>query len=163
MENQIKSIAESYLGQMEISGNRGFVDKNFERKMRSVGFYTGAPWCLFFCRLVWKEAGVKISRISGSSLKTMEMATRDKNWHTAPKVGAIAIFRTFSNGKPQSNGHGAIVVSVGDGVYSTVDGNTTDKGGREGIMVAVRNRHLNADSWKKNNGLRLMGFVYPEK
>jgi hypothetical protein len=155
-------IARSHLGQLETKNNSGFVDPNFEQKMHGVGFYKGAPWCLFFCRLVWKEAGFKINRISASSLTTMRWASNDGNWHIEPKEGAIAIFRTFRNGKPQNNGHGAIVVSVGDGIYSTIDGNTSDKGGREGIMVAIRNRHLNKDSWTKGNGLRLMGFVYPK-
>jgi len=160
MEKEIVKIANSYLGQTEISGNRGFINKDFEKKMREVGFYTGAPWCMFFCRWVWKEAGIKFDRISPSSVSTMRNATKDKTWFAEPKIGSIAIFRTFVNGKPQATGHGAIVVSVGEGIYSTVDGNTNDKGGREGIMVAVRNRHLNADSWTKNNGLRLMGFVH---
>lgn len=62
---------------------------------------------------------------------------------------------------PQSTGHGALVTAVYEGGYDTEDGNTTDKGGREGIMVAPRKRHLNAESWTKENGLRLMGFVHP--
>ena len=46
--------------------------------------------------------------------------------------------------------------------YSTVEGNTTDKGVREGIMVALRNRHLTKDKFETRDGLRLMGFVYPK-
>ena len=160
--NKIKEIAEKYIGQKEITGNRGFLDPLFETKMRSVGFYTGAPWCLFFVKLVWHEAGQNHSRVSSSSVQTMKMASKDKNWHTVPVVGAIAIFRMFKNGEPTSQGHGCIVTEIGKGIYTTVDGNTSDKNQREGIMVAIRNRHLNAESWNKNNGLRLMGFVYPK-
>jgi len=163
--NKIVEIAKSYLGQEEISGNKGFKDKLFQSAMEKVGWYFRAPWCLYFCRLVWKESGFEIKRVSGSSLTTMLNATKDKNWKVTPVVGAIAIYRMFENGKPKSQGHGAIVVSVSpDGLnYETIDGNTTDKGGREGIMVAARYRSLNDASWKKIDGLRLMGFVHPVK
>ena len=52
----IKQIAESYIGQKEKRGNMGFIDEAFDKKMRGVGFYDGAPWCGFFAMLVWKEA-----------------------------------------------------------------------------------------------------------
>lgn len=159
----MKQIAEKYLGQKEITPNWGFMEKTFDAKMRSVGFYNGAPWCLFFCRLVWQEAGLNIKRISASSKQSMINATKDGNWHAEPVVGAIVIFRLFNAGKPTNLGHGAIVTEVGNGTYTTIDGNTSDKNGREGIMVAIRNRHLNEDSWRKKNGLRLMGFIHPVK
>lgn len=160
--NVISEKAKSYLGQREVSGNKGFINHDFEEKMKSVGWYFGAPWCLYFCRLVWKESGQNIKRISGSSLTTMLNATKDNNWHTQPIDGSIAIFRMFKNGNPTSQGHGCIVTSVGVDNYTTIDGNTSDKNQREGIMVANRIRSLNKDSWTKDNGLRLMGFVYPK-
>src|SRR5690606_30887270 len=125
----------------------------------SVGFYKGAPWCLFFARLVWKEAGQDISKISASSYTCVKNNT--DNWHSTPIVGAIAIYWTYKNGKYQGNGHGCVVTEVNSAKeYTTVDGNTTDKGGREGIMVAIRHRHLNKESWTKD-GLQLKGFIYP--
>ena len=161
----IADVAKSYLGQREISPNKIFKDPVFTRKMESVGFYSGAPWCLFFARLVWKEAGQYINKISASSYTTTknnDVKDDSRNWHTTPIVGAIAIFWTYKNNKYQGNGHGCVVVDVVDSEnYSTVDGNTTDKGGREGVMVAIRHRHLNKESWTKD-GLRLMGFVYPK-
>lgn len=170
--NKIVEIAQSYLGQREITGNKGFIDKVFEKKMRGVGFYTGAAWCLFFARLVWKESGQSLTYtdkngkehdlITPSALGTMRAADAADNWHVEPVVGAIAIFRMFKGGNPLQTGHGCVVTSVGDGIYSTTDGNTTDKGGRDGVLVAIRNRHLNAESWTKDDGLRLMGFVYPK-
>ena len=157
----IADIAKSYIGQREVSPNLTFKDEKFAEKMRKVGFYKGTPWCLFFARLVWNEAGQNISKISSSSYVTTKK-NDPENWHTTPIIGAIAIFWTYKNNKYQGNGHGAVVVDVIDSEnYTTVDGNTTDKGGREGVMVAVRNRHLNKDSWTKD-GLRLMGFVYPK-
>ena len=157
--NKISKIAKSYIGQLERSPNLGFKDEAFEIKMKSVGFYSGAPWCLFFARLVWKEAGQDIKKISASSFRCADL--NKDNWHAVPVVGAIAIFWTYKNKKYQGNGHGCVVVSIeSTSEYTTVDGNTTDKGGREGIIVAIRNRHLNKESWTKD-GLQLKGFIYP--
>lgn len=164
--SKIVEIAKSYIGQKEISGNKGFVDPEFDKKMRSktVGFYTGAPWCGFFARLVWSEAGQKLDLISASSKQIIERATEAGNWHSKPVPGAVIVWATFKNGRRQWSGHIGIVTEVNaNGVnYSTVEGNTTDKGGREGICVAVRHRHLTTDKWTVENGLRLLGFVYPE-
>lgn len=160
--SKIVIIAKTYLGQEEISPNKSFKDENFLNEIKSVGWYIGAPWCLFFCRLVWKKSNQDITRISASSMVTMEQATKDKNWHVEPKIGAIAIFRMFKNGKPTNQGHGCIVSELTEKGYDTIDGNTSEKNGREGIMVAERFRTLNAESWTKKDGLRLMGFVYPK-
>jgi len=47
--------------------------------------------------------------------------------------------------------------------YTTVEGNTTERGGRDGVIVAQRHRVLSKEAWKTTNGLRLMGFCYPEQ
>lgn len=159
----IKKIAESYLNQKEISGNKGFVDKDFDKKMRKAGFYTGAPWCGFFARLVWMEDNQDVSIISGSSKKTIDLATKADNWHAEPVEGAVVVWATFKNGKRQTTGHIGVVTEVVGNRYSTVEGNTTDKGGREGIMVARRFREITPEKWKVENGLRLMGFIHPKE
>lgn len=158
----ISEIAKSYIGQREISGNKGFENEEFEAKMRKVGFYTGAPWCGFFALLVWSEAKQKNSVLSASSRQLIDKATKVKNWHAEPIEGAVVVWATFKNGKRQKTGHIGIVSKVDGKKYNTVEGNTTDKGGREGIMVAERFRELRDEVWKTENGLRLMGFVYPE-
>jgi hypothetical protein len=162
--SKISEIAKSYLGQKEISGNKGFVNKDFDKKMRSIGFYSGAPWCGFFALLVYTEAKQSIKLLSASSARIIEKATTADNWHAEPKEGAVVVWATFKNGERQATGHIGIVTEVKDAInYTTAEGNTTDKGGREGIMVALRNRHLTKDKWTVDNGLRLMGFVYPEE
>ena len=162
--SKISDIAKSYLGQKEISVNKGFVNKEFDKKMRSIGFYTGAPWCGFFPLLVYSEAKQSVKLLSASSKRIIEKATAAGNWHAEPVEGAVVVWASFKNGKRLSTGHIGIVTEVKDAVnYTTVEGNTTDKGGREGIMVALRNRHLTKDKWTVDNGLRLMGFVYPEE
>lgn len=159
---EIIRIAKSYLGQDEKPGNKGFLDAEFEKKMKAVGFYTGAPWCGFFARLVWKEAGEDVTLILPSSYQMIEKASKAGNWHAYPVPGAVVVWATFVNGKRQKTGHIGIVTEVLNEVdYNTTEGNTTDKGGREGITVAERFRHLTPDKWKTENGLRLMGFIHP--
>ena len=160
--NKIAEKALSFLGQREISGNKGFINPDFDALMRKYGFMTGDAWCLHFVRMVWRECGERTTLISPSAVGTMRLASSNGNWHTKPIVGSVAIFRSFKDGKPLSTGHGAIVTEVRADGYTTCDGNTNDKGGREGIMVALRHRHLTPEHWTRRDGLRLMGFVYPK-
>jgi len=54
---RIVEIALSYVGQYEVSDNRGFYDPQFEDYIRQYGsFYTGGMWCAFFCKMVWNQA-----------------------------------------------------------------------------------------------------------
>lgn len=164
MKNKIVEIAESYIGQEEKIRNSGFKNGWFERLMRGVGFYTGAPWCAFFAKLVWKEAGVDHSLISGSVRQTMLRATKEGNWHTYPVEGAIVVWITFKNGKPKRTGHMGIVYSTFTSwteVYDfiTVEGNTNKNGSRQGTCVEYKNR---STDWNNPNGLRLLGFIHPK-
>jgi hypothetical protein len=159
----IKQISESYIGQKEKRGNMGFIDEAFEKKMRGVGFYDGAPWCGFFAMLVWKEAGQDISLLSASSRRIIEKATKARNWHSEPKEGAVVVWATFRSGKRQTTGHIGVVTNIDGMTYTTVEGNTTERGGRDGVIVAQRHRVLSKEAWKTTNGLRLMGFCYPEQ
>jgi hypothetical protein len=156
----IIEIAESYIGQEEKIRNSGFKNGWFERLMRGVGFYTGAPWCAFFAKLVWKQAGVDHSLINGSVRQTMLNATKAGNWRTYPVEGAVAIWITFKNGKPKKTGHVGVVTNTSNASFYTIDGNTSKNGSREGIVVMGKWKYLN---WTENNGLRLMGFIHPIK
>lgn len=158
---KISEIAKGFIGKREVSGNKGFVDKAFDKAMRAVGFYTGAPWCGFFAMLVYSIAGDKtFSVLTASAVRTMKKADAAGNWHTVPVPDAVVIYRTFKGGKPQSTGHIGIVTAVNENGFDTVEGNTTDKGGREGLMVAVRTNR--SYKWDTDDGLRLMGFIYPQ-
>lgn len=157
----IFEVAKKYLGQKEISPNKGFTDKAFDALMRKAGFYTGAAWCGFFCRLCYMVAGDKALRLlTGSAVGTMKKASKAGNWHTEPVKDAVVIYRMFKNGKAQSTGHMGVVTKVYPGGFDTIEGNTTDKGGREGIMVAERIKR--SYKWDVKDGLRLMGFIHPE-
>lgn len=158
--NKIVEIARSYIGQEEKIKNSGFKNRWFERLMRVVGFYTGAPWCAFFVKLVWKEAGIDHSLISGSVLQTMLNATKAGNWHTYPVQGCIVIWILHKNGKPTKKGHAGIYYEklTPNLYYNTIEGNTSKAGSREGTTVLEKRRFLN---WREPDGLRLMGFIHP--
>lgn len=155
--NKAVEVARGYIGQTEKKGNAGFVDAEFEKEMRKVGFYTGAPWCGFFARLVWKRAGGDWKLLKGSAVGTMMNATMVGNWHKAPEVGSIGVMRDFVKGKPQRTGHIFIVVAFDDYHLTTIEGNTNRNGSREGTEVLQKTRLID---WKEKNGKRLMGFIH---
>jgi surface antigen len=157
---QIVSIAKTYIGKKEISGNKGFLDKIFEAEMKANGWYMGAPWCAFFVRTIWSKCNQKVKYINGSAVRSYKALDESAEYEKSavPKIGALVVWRSYKNGKPLSTGHVGIVTSVSSDSFETIEGNTTDKGGREGIMVATRIRHY---EWNRVNGLRLLGFINP--
>ena len=157
MKNIIE-VAKSYIGQEEKIRNSGFKNGWFEKLMRSVGFYTGAPWCGFTAKLIWKESGVDHSLISGSVYKTMMNATKAGNWHVKPVNGALAVWILFKNGKSNKKGHIGVITNYDSNFFNSVEGNTSKQGSREGTIVDMNMRTYN---WTNPNGLRLMGFIYP--
>jgi len=164
---EIVKIAKKYIGQTETQNNSGFNDKLFEQRMKDTGWIKGASWCSFFCELVWKEAYVgtpifnEIEKLfSGSATATFKNfdLAKSSGWETGqtPKPGALAVWR-LGNGW---QGHIGIVIDVHQGKFSTIEGNTNDKGGREGYIVANKMRVLGGKY--QPNGLNLIGFVYPK-
>lgn len=164
IHNKIKEIALSYVGKTEKINNSGFNDAEFEKRMKDTGWNKGLSWCSFFCELVWTEAYKDSSLLpevkklfSGSATSTYKNFDIAK-WEVSqvPKVGALAVWR-LGNGW---QGHIGIVVEISDLSFKSVEGNTNDKGGREGYIVAIKNRVKKATYQPK--GLNLIGFVYPK-
>lgn len=52
VQSAILTEAEHWVGQVEIEGNKGFEDKNFEKKMRAVGWKEPDPYCAAFVKMV---------------------------------------------------------------------------------------------------------------
>jgi hypothetical protein len=169
MNDRIVKIAESYIGKTEKPGNKGFNDPEFERKMRAVGFLPGHAWCAYFGELVWTEAyaGHKmlpvITRLfSPSAVSTFSNFSNSKHFMISPDIptlGALAIWR-YGDGW---QGHLGVVTAfdIKNNRMVTADGNTNDKGGREGYIVANRPRRIIRPHSKTD--LNLLGFVYPIK
>jgi surface antigen len=165
MKDKIVTIAKSYIGKTEKANNSGFNDAIFEQRMKETGWVKGASWCSYFAELVWSEAykGTELesevkSTFNGSATATYKNFDLAK-WTVSkvPQIGALAVWRHGSGWQ----GHIGIVVDVAELSFKTVEGNTNDKGGREGYIVALKNRSIK--TFYQANGLNLIGFVYPKE
>lgn len=170
LQQSIVDTAASYIGKQEKAGNMGFKDPAFEDKMIEVGFRDGHAWCCYFAELVWKEGFSKAGLDMFDILDNLFSASTQTTWRNFknsgqgfsiekdPQPGDLAIWQ--SNTEP-TTGHIAIVVSGLDdnNNFQTVEGNTNDKGGREGYIVAAKQRPCTFD---KNKKLVLLGFVHYE-
>ena len=159
----IAEIAKKYIGQTEKPNNMGFNNAEFEKKMKAVGFAPSQSWCAYFTELVWKEAMPNLvaeldKLFSASATQTL------KNFQAAgytisktPQLGALAVWQYGSSWK----GHIGIVSQLrSETMFMAIEGNTNDKGGREGYIVAERARMLNAKHTE--SGLNLLGFIIPK-
>lgn len=168
IQDKIVEVAKKYVGKTEKPNNSGFTDAEFEKRMKDTGWDKGMSWCSFFCELVWKEAYLGSKEISSldklfsgsatATFKNFDLA-KEQGWQTGlmPKVGALAVWRYGVGWQ----GHIGIVVEENGVTFKTVEGNTNDKGGREGYIVAVKSRVTKGVFQK--NGLNLIGFVYPKE
>lgn len=165
LADRVVRIAISLVGQKEVSGNAGFQDAGFLKRMTEVGWKKGEAWCAYTGEIVWKEAFTKDHPLypeldklfSASATKTFANFKASKNFKTGqePKKGALVIWQ---HGKGWQ-GHLAIVVEEMDKPdFKTVEGNTNAAGGREGIEVAEKERKTGEPF--KSKGLNLLGFVY---
>jgi hypothetical protein len=163
---KITDIAISYLGEHEKKNNGGFINANFEAKMKQRGFNIGYAWCALFAELVWFESyeGTifenAINRLfSASAVQTWRNFAKDKTFVCGqePVNGAVVIWQYYKKGKATWQGHAGIVISHNEFGFIAVEGNTNSSGGREGIEVAQKVR----DFSKPVTGLRLRGFIHP--
>ena len=166
----ILSYAKEFLGQKEIRGNQGFEDEDFDALMRHfTTFKNGHAWCVYFCWLCWQLSyddfaenfDIAKAEFSGGAVRTFRHF-KNIGWTSEePKVGSIAIWQKYKYGKATSSGHAAIVEYWDESFIITVDGNTNDKGGREGYIVADNKKR--SRSFKlKQNGMVLQGFIHPQ-
>lgn len=162
----IVAAARFYLGQREKKGNKGFESAAFEKEMKSVGWYVGAPWCMFFVKLIWKKAykgdprllDVVTRMLNGSALMSLNNMENNGTFTVSdqPLPGSIAIWRQGIS----TSGHAAIVTPFSSiNTFQTVEGNTNAHGSREGEVVAEKLRTLKRDF--KAAGLNLEGFINP--
>ncbi len=164
----VVSYAFEYLGQEEIKGNMGFKDPEFDAKMDSVGMVDGYPWCCLFTELCFVEAYQDFcpeklpllkKEFSAGTVRTFRHFKKIGWTSQTPESGDVVIWQSYKNGKAQTTGHAAIVVEVVGDCIKTIEGNTNDKGGREGYIVASKTRSIN---FTNNNGLRMLGFIKPK-
>lgn len=169
LADRVVRIAKSLVGQKEISGNAGFKDPDFEKRMAEVGWKKGEAWCSYAGELVWKSAfgydhvlyHIIDKLFSASAVQTWKNFKKSEYFKTGqvPKRGALGIYQ-LGDGWP---GHLVIVVvDEPKPIFETVEGNTNASGGREGIEMAEKKRKTGEPFGKKK--LNLLGFVYlPEE
>jgi hypothetical protein len=168
--NKIVETARKYIGQQEKPGNMGFKDEHFEDSMEAVGFRKGDAWCNYFVELVYVESmpelKKKIERLmSASTQKTwknfVEKGLPEFEMSSYPEFGDLVVWQSKKN---KSLGHIGIVsdVIIGtiDGIpsvtgFKSIEGNTNDKGGREGYIVAEQTHTL-----KDSKSMKLLGFIH---
>lgn len=159
-----------YDGRKEVSGNKGFVDKAFEKELKAVGWYVGAPWCAFFTKLILKKAyadnanllAVILRCCNGSAKQTADnlKASGEFEFGTEPKPGALVI---WLKGKGPS-GHAGLVKNVDakTNTMYTIEGNTNSAGSREGDSVnANKPRTIKRDF--KADGLNVYLYIYSKE
>ena len=162
---KVIEVAERYLGQTEIAGNKGWKDKTFEAKMKAVGWKPTDSWCAYFTELVWKEAYGKEHKLwpamdklfSASATATYANFSQSSLFKVGklPAPGALAVWRYGTDWR----GHIGICTSAAVlGKFDTIEGNTNAAGGREGMFVAKKLRALGQPH--RPAGLNLVGFVY---
>lgn len=162
---EIVNVARKYIGEEETTGNSGFKDQLFQKRLEQAGWFKGASWCAFFVEMCCKEANNQLmdeytKLFSGSATATyanFEKAGYVVNQQPAP--GALAVWRHGNTWK----GHIGIVTEVvDDKVFKCVEGNTNNDGSREGYLVAEKKRHY-APLPFKPEGLNLIGFIHLDK
>jgi hypothetical protein len=142
--------------------------------MTQVGWLKGEAWCATFAKLVFKNAykdkpeiQSEIEKLFSKSAVSTYYNFDKSNWKTQnsdgtpykkPRKGALVVWRYGDSWA----GHIGIVtnVSIKEGWFETIEGNTNSFGSREGIEVAVKQRKLTSPYSDK--GLNLIGFVYPK-
>lgn len=167
---KIIAFASWYDGYSEKKGNSGFADASFEAEMKSVGWYKGAPWCMFFVFLIWKKVfrndvdALKsiLKTFNGSAKQTADRVKKDGYFETGdtPEPGAICIF-LLGNGP---SGHAAIVKTVEkkNNTMYDIEGNTNGFGSRDGEVVnANKPRTIKRDF--QPAGLNPYLYIYPRK
>lgn len=171
MENANELIVEKarqYIGQKEIKGNAGWIDKFFQEKMTAVGWEKGQAWCAYFAELVWREVYGGLNSIIETDLRTLFSAGATKTFNNfensskykkyvsrKPSIGALAIF-CYGTGW---QGHVGIVTAIRGNQIKLIEGNTNAVGGREGEEVAEKTRMIDYNIVDKR--LNLMGFIHP--
>ena len=102
---------------------------------------------------------------SAGTVRTFRHFKSIKWTSKVPEEGDIVIWQTYKKGKAQTTGHAAIVMEVNGKSIKTIEGNTNDKGGREGYIVASKNRIIDlADiiedsGFKRNAGEKEFAFI----
>jgi lysozyme family protein len=148
---KVIDVARSEIGVTEDppGSNRG---TKVEAYLASVGLGGGHPWCAAFVYWCFEQAAKELG-IDNPCIKTAGVLD---HWSSARKQGIRCITHiqashdplmvqpgmifVIDTGDPGGAGHTGLVERVDGGKLVTIEGNTNNKGGREGIGVFRRNK-----------------------
>lgn len=127
-------VARSQVGVREVTANWSPVIKLY---LKVAGVFFPAPWCAAFLTWCLLEAGAdrkKLPKFPASTYYWWSWAKANGRLLNAPSRGRLIVV----NGA--KGGHIGVVRAVDGALVETIEGNTDDKGSREGIKVADRTR-----------------------
>ena len=112
---------------------------------QDAGAPLGSPWCASFARQAWKANGA--TPLGNAACETWHtQAAAAGRFLSTPDIGDLALF-DFGTAAGYAD-HCGVVVRTTPTVL-TVEGNTNEAGGREGVGVFCKDR----------NGAGLLGYV----
>jgi hypothetical protein len=151
-KNQFEKVIEN-------TKNAGFVNRNFEKMMRSVGWKTNDAWCMYYCKLVYLtlysfDMNFILKNFNGSTIRTPQRIKElnrqgDRRYifiaENKPQVGDIFCLLNKDGG----GGHVGLVTKViNNTTVKTIEGNTSLEGVREGEGVFELERTLSIGKGK---------------
>jgi len=147
------AYAKQWVGKVKEYGqNRG---PDVERFLKQTGGVPGDPWCMAFLQYLVKvvERDLRVtSRISRSIHVLTCWQQTHLDYHVDPKPGRLMMW----NVPRTTRGHAALVRTVQGDRIGTIEGNTNERGRREGDGVYERSRSLHGSST-----FRVLGFIEP--
>ena len=150
------------------SKNKGFTDASWEAMMKEVGWKSGEAWCAYFVKLVYMQffsfdRQWLSKNITGSARGNFDNVIRlnrtgDKRYvaiaTNTPQVGDIAVWGKLGEG------HTAIVTQVNSATsIKTIEGNTNEKGSREGDRVLELNRTVAVGKAGRGSSKPFVGYI----
>jgi hypothetical protein len=161
-------VAKKYLGMAEKPGNVFDETTPLGILIKKAGHRNGESWCCYFQEGIFCEANpekevVLRNLFSANCLDTyynfIKAGYRVVNY---PVAGALVIFQDTITigaivGIQTTKGHAALCTSViSKTQFTTIEGNTSEAGSREGTIVGARS---NRDTLRRDKGLQVLGFI----
>lgn len=162
-KTKIVRSAQKHVGELERTTGSyevGFVNSDFEKKMRANGFSEGYDWCAIFAKLAVTDTltGKKLEIVkklmtpsSQTTYNNLISAAQQYRWiktSSKPVKGAVVIWQKVEN---PIYGHVGIVQKTTGKNFQTIEGNVSTGTGYDGV---AKKTHT-TDERSKTSGLRL--------
>ncbi len=143
---KVLAVAASQVGYHEVGGND--LGPDVEKYQAAVDIPPGSPWCAALVHWCLKQAGIPVEPATGDTWGIRDWArekgilhNEDVSTPQAPVRGDIFLLLD-SNGDPEHTGY--VADDLGNGTFSSIEGNTTDPTGNfggKGVYRKVRDSH----------------------